>query len=60
MPRPLRQIDDRLRDDLAFGILVTGRLQLHGAALDLVEKSLNFIEPTEKAMGEFSKFPLGH
>jgi hypothetical protein len=52
--------NDRVRDALASGILVTGRLQLHGAALDLVEKSLNFIEPTEKAMGEFFELPLGH
>jgi hypothetical protein len=60
MPRPLRQMHGRVRDDLAFSILVTGRLQLHGAAFDLVEQILNLIEPAEKAVGEFPEFPLGH
>jgi hypothetical protein len=60
MPWPLRQMHDRVRDDLAFGILVTGRLQLHGAAFNLVEQILNLIEPAEKAVGEFFELPLGH
>lgn len=60
MPRPLRQIHDRVSDALAFGILVTGRPQLQRAAFDFIELDLDAVEPAEKAVGKSSEFSLGH
>jgi hypothetical protein len=60
MPRPLRQLHDRVRDMLALGLVTAGRLEFYRAAFDLVEQGLDIIEPIEKPVGEFPEFPLGH